>query len=87
MVVYCTENNAPTFETSDVVFNLTLDEEFEYTISATDEDGDNLVFPPPDLPPGATLKTRGNSLTFRWFVNTTQAVSKFYPQLGRDYWQ
>ncbi|XP_028400186.1 LOW QUALITY PROTEIN: mucin-like protein [Dendronephthya gigantea] len=69
------ENSAPTFESDDVVFNFTLGEVFEYTISATDEDGDSLVFPPPDLPPGATLEINETSITFRWRVNTTQAFN------------
>ncbi|CAB4021536.1 mucin isoform X2, partial [Paramuricea clavata] len=66
------ENNAPTFENSNVVFNLTVGEEFVYTLSAEDADGDNLEFTNTDLPPGATVERNGNNITFRWLVNSIQ---------------
>ena len=70
MLVCFIENNAPTFEDIDVVFNLTVGEQFTYTTSAVDIDGDDLEFITTGLPDGATVERSGNNITFRWNVTT-----------------
>lgn len=77
------ENNAPTFATEEVIFNLTIGEEFEYVIDASDLDNDSFTFQSEfELPRGASLNQLGNSLIFRWRVNTTQQVCS-EPRLQR----
>jgi hypothetical protein len=75
-LVFFIENNAPTFRNDNLVFNLTIGEEFVYTIIAEDEDGDALEFTSTGLPPGATVQKNPNNITFRWLVNSTQPVWK-----------
>ena len=69
------ENTAPAFDVPEDVFNLTLNSPFEYTMSATDENGDALTIRAEGLPAGATATQSGNSLTFRWLPDNTNPVS------------
>ena len=71
------ENSAPTFNVTDVVFNLTVGEQFVYTISADDSDGDDIEFITVGLPDSANVSTiNNNSITISWLVtsDSTQPV-------------
>lgn len=70
------ENSAPTFNVTDVVFNLTVGEQFVYTIGADDSDGDDIEFITVGLPDGANVDKNKNSITISWLVtsDSTQPV-------------
>ena len=68
------ENSAPVFNVEEAVFNLTFNSLFQYTLSATDENGDTLRIRAEGLPAGATATQSGNSLTFTWQPDNTNPV-------------
>ncbi len=68
------ENLAPVFNVEDAIFNLTLGSLFEYTISATDGNGDSLNIRAEGLLAGATATRNGDSLTFSWTPNNANSV-------------
>ena len=53
---------------------MTLSKTFELVLEATDEDGDDLTFDVPDIPPGASFNYSRNRLYFRWHVNSPEKV-------------
>ena len=57
-----------------VVLNMTLGSMIQYTVTATDNNGDDLSMKVDGLPAGATTTRTGNSLTFSWLVNSTEPV-------------
>lgn len=65
------ENMPPEFTVEDVVFNMTVGEVFQYTITATDPDRNDVSIQVEGLPVGATATQSANSLTISWLVDST----------------
>ena len=56
------------------MINVTLGETFVLRLDATDADGDELTFDVPNIPPGATFNSSGNTMYFIWPVNSSDEV-------------